>query len=113
MIKVHREATQMLASANISDIFVRANKDYDSITEAESVQLMVLITNFFRAWETEFLENRDGNLDEKVWEVLAKDYTEPMGAASLLHVWNLRKQNYDADFQKFIDELEIHEYVSR
>ena len=110
---MHREATQMLASANISDIFVRANKDYDSITEAESVQLMVLITNFFRAWETAVLENRDGNLDEKVWEVLAKDYTEPMGAASLLHVWNLRKQNYDADFQKFIDELEIHEYVSR
>ena len=113
MFRVHRETTLMFATENISDTFVRANQDYSSISEAEAVQLMVLITNFFRAWEAAFLENRDGNLDKNVWEALSRDYTEPMGASSFEHIWALRKQNYDLDFQKFVDSIDKREYMAR
>ena len=41
MSREHRFASQMMATGSLSDIFVRANKDYDSITEAEAVQLVV------------------------------------------------------------------------
>ncbi len=108
-----REATAVFSTENISDIFVRANQDYGSLTEAESVQLTVTVTNILRAWENAFLENRDGYLDEKVWEALSREYIQPMGAASFRHVWAIRKQNYDPSFQKYVDGVEAPEYESR
>jgi hypothetical protein len=113
MSKELREATAMFGTANISDIFVRANQDYDSLSEAESVQLIVTVTNLLRAWENAYLENRDGYLDENVWEALSREYIQPMGAASFRHVWSIRKQNYDPSFQKYVDGVEAPEYLSR
>ena len=113
MSREHREATAMFATENISDIFVRANHDYNSLSEAESVQLVVLVTSLFRAWENAFLENKDGNLDENVWKSLSRDYTEPMGAPSFRHIWTLRKQNYDPTFQKYVEGIQAREYVVR
>ncbi len=113
MSREFRGTTAMFATKNISDIFVRANQDYSSISEAESIQLIVLVTNFFRVWENTFLENRDGNLDENVWAALSRDYTQPMGASSFLHIWTLRKQNYDPSFQKYVDSIEAHEYIAK
>ncbi len=108
-----RRTTAMFANKSISDIFVRANQDYSSISEAESVQLIVLVTNLFRAWESAFLENRDGNLDENVWAALSRDYTQPMGAPSFQHIWTLRKQNYDPSFQDYVDQNQTNDYISR
>ena len=108
-----RETTAKFAEQEVTDIFVRANQSFESITEAESVRLIILATNFFRAWENAFLENGDGHLDGRVWEALSKDYIQPMGAPSFQHIWNLRKQNYDSDFRDYVDILEKQEYLTR
>ncbi len=113
MSREQRRTTAIFAGERISDIFVRANQDFGSISEAESVQLIVPVTNLFRAWESAFLENRDGNLDENVWSALSRDYTQPMGASSFQHIWNLRKQNYDPSFQEYVDSNQTEEYISR
>jgi len=110
MSKEFREATAVFASDSISDVFVRANNDYKSISEAESLQLFILVTNLFRAWENAFLENKDGNLDKNVWAALAKDYSQSMGNTSLKHIWSQRKQNYNKSFQKYVEDIELQEY---
>lgn len=108
-----RGTTAMFATENISAIFVRANKDFDSLEEAESVQLIVLVTNLFRAWENTFLEHRDGNLDQNVWSALSREYTQVMGIPSFQHIWAIRKQNYDPAFQEYVDSIKIQEYLTR
>ena len=113
MSKEFRETTVKFANGDIADIFIRANQNYESITDAESVRLIVLATNLFRAWEVAFIDNRDGHLDRNLWEAISRDYTQPMGAPSFRHIWELRKQNYDPDFQKHVESLQLHEYISR
>jgi len=108
-----RDATAMFASADMTDIFVRANESFERISDAESVRLIVLTTNFFRAWEDAFLENRDGHLDGDVWEALSRDYAQSMGIPSFRHIWNLRKQNYDVQFRQYVDSLKVDDYVVR
>lgn len=108
-----RQASGVYASEDITEIFVRANKDYNSISDAESVRLIVVTTNLFRAWEEAFLIYKDGQLDADMWEVIARDYTTSMGATCIRHVWNIRKQNYDPGFQQYVDNLESKEYISR
>lgn len=108
-----REVTQMFATEDITSIFVRANESYESITEPESVRLIILVTNFFRAWENAFLENRDGYLDDYVWATFSGEYTRPMGSPSFQHIWKLRKQNYSTDFCDYVDSLKKQEYITR
>ncbi len=103
----------MFATGDITDIYVRANKDYDSLSEAELVRLIILVTNLFRAWENAFIEHRDGSLDEDVWRALSREYTQPMAAPSFQRIWSLRKQNYDPDFQKHVESVEPGEYKTR
>jgi hypothetical protein len=107
-----RDATTMFANEDITSIFVRANQSYESITEAESVRWVILVTNLFRAWENAFLENKDGHLDRGVWMALSRDYMRPMGAPSFQHVWNLRRENYDTEFCEYVDNLQFHDYVT-
>lgn len=113
MSKDFREVTVKFVEDDVTDIFVRANEDYASISEAESVRLIILTTNFFRAWEVAFLENRDGHLDQNIWGMISRDYKQPMGSPSFGHIWALRKHLYDADFQRHVDSLETKPYVSR
>lgn len=108
-----RGTTAMFADPNISDIFVRANEDYGSISDAESVQLMVLTTNIFRAWENAFLESKVGNLEESVWQGLSREYTQTMGIPSFQHIWDRRKQNFDAEFRRYVDSIDAVEYKVR
>lgn len=113
MSRDFRRATEIFASGDIAEIFVRANTDYNSISEADSVRLIVLVTNLLRAWENAFLENRDGHLDENAWAALSRDYSQPMGAQSFQHIWALRKQNFDAGFQQYVDNLEPGQYTAK
>ncbi len=108
-----RATTAMFANNDISDIFVRANEDYSSLNDAESVQLIVLTTNIFRAWENAFLESKVGNLDESVWQGLSRDYTQTMGIPSFRYIWGLRKENFDLEFQKYVESIDALEYVVR
>lgn len=108
-----RGTTAMFANKNMSDIFVRANKDFNSLTDAESVQLIVLTTNIFRAWENAFLESKVGNLEESVWQGLSRDYTQTMGIPSFQHIWGIRKLNFDSDFRKYVDSIKAPAYTVR
>ena len=113
MSREQRLVAERFATENISDIVVRANKDHKTISEAESFQLIALVTNFFRAWENAYLEKRDGSLGENVWMTLARDYSQVMGMSSFRHIWSLRKQNYNPNFQKYVDSIESSEYKSK
>jgi hypothetical protein len=108
-----REVSNLYASEDISDIFVRANKDFESMSDAELVRLIVVTTNLLRGWEEAFLEKRDGYLEAGNWETLSRDYTQLMGAPSFRRIWELRRQNYDPEFQIYVNSLESREYIVR
>jgi hypothetical protein len=105
MSKEFREVSTLFATPDIADLFVRANNEFDSMSDSELVRLIVVITNLFRAWEEAFLEMRDGHLEVKVWEDLSRDYTQAMTAPSFRRIWLLRKQNYDPGFQSYADNI--------
>ncbi len=46
-----REATAKFANEDIADISVRANKDFDVLSDPELHRLIVLTVGLFRAWE--------------------------------------------------------------
>lgn len=113
LARSQRAASTMFASTVASDIFVRANESLDTLSEAESVQLVIMVTNLFRAWENAFLENQEGHLEDHVWETWSRDYARAMGAPSFQKIWALRRANYHRDFQSYVDSIEAEEYITR
>lgn len=81
----------MFATADISEFFP-SNKNWRTMSDAESVQLIVLVIGLFRPWENAFLKNKDGGLDEKVLAGLSSEYTQPVGPPLSRHIWALRKK---------------------
>lgn len=108
-----REVSNLFATEDISDIFVRANNNFDSMTDAELVRLIVASTNLFRVWEEAFAESKEGYLETAKWESLSGDYAQLMGAPAFRRVWELRKQNYYPEFQAYVDNLESGDYIVR
>jgi hypothetical protein len=108
-----RQASGVYAVGDLTEILVRANEDYNAISEAESVRLIVVTTNLFRAWEEAFLVQKDGHLGVDMWEVISRDYSQTMGASSIRHIWSIRKQIYDPSFQDYVNGLDWPQYVSR
>lgn len=113
LARSQRDASNMFATAVASDIFVRANEGLDTLSEAESTQLVILVTNLFRAWENAFLEAKEGNLEDHIWQNWSRDYAQAIGAPSFREIWALRRDNYHPDFQSYVDCIEVEDYVTR
>ena len=108
-----REATAKFANEDISDIFIRANEDFDALSDPELHRLIILTGGLFRAWEEAHIQHKDGHLDVAAWEAMARHYTNIMGAPAVQRVWILRKVNFDPDFQRYVDSIDAPDYKLR
>ncbi len=108
-----REATAKFANEDISEIFVRANEDYDALSDAELMRLLVVAGGVFRAWEEAYIQHKDGHLEIGSWEAMTRHYANVMGATCIRRIWSLRKANFDPEFQLYIDNIDAPEYKIR
>ena len=75
---------------------MRANKDFDSLADAESVRFVILTGGLFRAGEEAFIQNRGGHLNTEAWEAVTRHYVLIMGALGIRRAWQMRKGGFDA-----------------
>lgn len=108
-----REVTSKFATEDMSEIMVRANKNFDDLSDAEAVRLVILGGGLFRGWEEAFIQHREGRLDNSIWQAIHNHYGLVMNGAGIRRVWLLRKSLYNEDFVAFVDTLEPGEYVFR
>ena len=75
----------------------------DSLDETEQVQFIMLTTRLIRIYQEQYLQWRDGAMDDKFWgswEAQLKEAPPGMQA-----VWERRRHWFDTDFQTHIDTL--------
>ena len=87
-----REETAKSANPDISEIFVRANEDFDALSDAELMRFIVLTVGVFRAWEEAYIQNRDGYLADTAWEAVARHYSLITSAPSIRRALGAEKR---------------------
>lgn len=78
-----REAILPFSAEDMSTILVKANADYDSLSDIEAQRIIVLMGQFFRAWEEAFIQNEEGRLDDRSWNAILKYYVKLLGAPAM------------------------------
>ena len=108
-----RDAVTRFATADMSEILVKANHDYSSLTDVEAQRLIILYGQLFRAWEEAFIQYDEGRLDQRSWNAMMKYYVKLMGMPATQYAWNLRKSYLDEEFAAFVDEQPLEEYQTK
>ena len=75
-----RDAISIFSTEDAAAIFVKANKDYSSLTEVEALRLIILMGQLFRAFEEAFIQYDEGRLDERSWKAMTKYYLKVISA---------------------------------
>jgi hypothetical protein len=108
-----REALLPMASEDMATIFVKANRDYDSLTDVEAMRFIIVSGQFYRAWEEAFVQHQEGRLDDRSWNAMLKYYLNILAAPAARRAWELRQDFLDDEFVSFVNSRPLNTYGFR
>jgi len=108
-----REMLKPFIDPAFAELFVRANSDFDGLTEAERIQVISVQQTNIRLWEEAFYQYQGGRLDETIWNTMVNQYSSYIAIESFKRVWDLRKASYNREFVEFVESLKQVEYKTK
>ena len=106
-----RNSMAVFADEELARLIVKGNRCFDSLSGIETMQLFAAFSGILRSWEETYIRYLAGQLDDHSWKPMAENYQTLMGIRALQHVWESWKGQFNEKFRKFVDELEIVDYV--
>ena len=97
----------------MAPIVLRANKEYDQLTEEEALRFVTICGHYFLAWEEAFVQHQEGRLADRSWNSLSMYYANGMGMPGIRQSWASRKKYFDRVFVEFVDAQDFDEYNAR
>jgi len=85
-------------------------EDFDSISDSEKLVVTGFVQRLMRVWEEAFLQQQQGRLPIRIWDVMVSQYAFLLGSPMFVRVWSERKSYYDPEFQDFVDSIEATPY---
>jgi hypothetical protein len=86
-----------------SDIWWRASKGVETLTDAERVRYFGMLSIVFRSWERMFHYRSEGESDWRA-EAARKNMSDVTMSRGVQEYWALRRRWYTEEFQRWIDE---------
>ena len=108
-----RESINRFSDDEAASIALRANTEYDALTEVERVRFLTLAGQYFLAWEEAFMQHEKGRLPGRNWQSIQKYVANGLGIPSLQRAWAVRKPLFDEDFVSYVDSLVLGEYLTQ
>jgi hypothetical protein len=87
-----------------SDIWWRASKGIENLTDAERVRYFAMLFILFRSWEKAFRYRNEGELEDWSVDAVSKPMVDFAMSNGVQEYWALRKRWYAADFRDWVDK---------
>ena len=113
ILTAFREASKPMSDGELADIFVRGNKDIDSLSDTEILRLIAVLNPVIRVLEEAYDQYTQGRLHKSKWDGMVRQYSSYMSAPCFQHVWGVRRNHYQEDFRSFVDDMENPGYKIR
>lgn len=88
-----------------ADIWWRASKGLDALTDAERVRYFGMLGVLFRSWDRAFHYRSEGEAKDWRAEVMTKNMTDLTMSRGVQEYWALRKRWYTTEFQRWVDDM--------
>lgn len=87
-----------------SDIWWRASKGIENLTDVERVRYFAMLFILFRSWERAFRYQIAGELEDWNAEAVTKPMVDFVMSLGVQEYWALRKRWYTPDFRGWVDQ---------
>jgi hypothetical protein len=94
----------LVTSPGLDELYFRGIHDFGSLNRAELPRFSSLVGYFFRSWENEFLQWKEGYLDPRVWRGLEAPIDDLTSLPGIRDWWKTRSHWYSEEFQALIEE---------
>jgi hypothetical protein len=108
-----RDLMSRFGAADMAPIVLKANENFDQLTDEEALRFITLAGQYFLAFEEAFTQYQEGRLTIQSWHTLSTYYTNGMGMPGIRRSWVSRKKFFGEEFVRYIDEQEFEEYTVR
>lgn len=86
-----------------SDLWLRASKGLENLTDAERVRYFGMVGIVFRSWERAFHYHSEGELEDWRADAVAKSIADITMSRGVQEYWALRKRWFTREFQQWVD----------
>jgi hypothetical protein len=87
-----------------ADIWWRASKGVEKLTDAERVRYFAMLFILFRSWEKAFRYQAEGEAEDWSTDVITKPMVDFAMSNGVQEYWALRKRWYALDFRDWVDK---------
>ena len=101
-----RAASEVFTSGELAEIFIKANHDYDSLTEVEALRFVAGVHGIFRVFEEAYNQHQLNRLDRNIWDAMNRQYASYLAAPAFQKYWEMRGYQYNQDFQDYVGQLQ-------
>ena len=107
----YRDTLATIADESVAELLDKSIVDYASLSQAETLRIIAVVSRLFRVWEEAYLLYEEGRLDDRMWQPMLRQFNGYLSVNGFTEVWALRKQYFDSGFREFVDNMEREEYV--
>jgi hypothetical protein len=90
---------------NLSDLYLRGGRDFNTLAEVERVQYMFMLLSFLRRAENVFFQTEAHTLHEQHWFGIRESTKSVMASPGARACWLDIRKRFNPQFAEFIDEL--------
>jgi len=100
-----RIAESLSDNEDVARIVLRADEDYDNLTDAERIRFDAYGERVFSNFESVFYSYRNSMIEEDLWESWESSYLGDIKRESMRRYWQDERPQHLADFTEFIDQF--------
>ncbi|MBW2493425.1 MAG: hypothetical protein JRE43_01640 [Deltaproteobacteria bacterium] len=100
-----RIAESLSDNADVARIVLRADEDYDNLTQEELIRFEAYGERVFSNFESVFYSYRNSMIEEDLWESWESSYLADIKRKSMRRYWQDERPQHLYDFTQFIDQF--------
>ncbi len=105
------ESLKPFNDPQVTELWIRGLKDFDGLSEADRLQMISVLTINLRAVQDAYYQASESRLDDGVWDGMVRFYGTILSTPGAMRIWELRKDAFSVQFQRFVEEIPRSQYT--
>jgi len=100
-----RESTAAFTDRELSETFVKASSNFESLTKSDRLILFGGLHGLIRLFEEAFLQYKQKRLDPGLWDAINRQYSSLLSDPVYKRYWEMRGDWYHQEFRQYVDDM--------
>ena len=101
--EVHQVLASLTEGHQVAELFVKANEDFDALSEPDRVRFHALIGRFLNIYETAYYSYRRSNLEPELWRAWETGLVFWVSGPAVQRYWERWKAGYLPEFRQHFE----------